>query len=334
MAELITTALTWSQEDVQKYFLEPLFVSNNSLKYMDVITDISGQSILLDRYSALKDITKPHALTSFSADGTQSTNSNITLSLDRLEVEHKQAAFTMFNHIKSQLLKKGIPRNDVSGTVIQEIVSKLLLDGINRDFSSMLWWGDKDQGAGTPYNNTNGVWKAAGAQIDADTAIQAQVTTGGADALASLELMVAARSEDLAAVENVIWCSRAFAESYKGALRAAGTHVDAYADLQKGFSSLSFDGIPIIVMPEWDVDVTANGAAMNNMLGGVAPNAVTEKKCAFLTMPGNITVGTDFASNPVDMWYNRDEKENRFRMTYSFGCQIKEPLMWVSNTVD
>ena len=95
MAELFTglDSFNWSQEDVQKYFLEPLFVSNNSLEHFDVMTDISGVSIKLDRYSALKGITKNQTLTGFSADDTQSTNSNITLTLSRLEVEHKQSAF-------------------------------------------------------------------------------------------------------------------------------------------------------------------------------------------------------------------------------------------------
>ena len=328
---MINTSLTWSQEDVQKYFLEPLFVSNNSLEHFDVMTDISGSSILLDRYAALKDITKAHSLASFSADGTQSANTNITLTLSRLEVEHKQAAFTMFNHVKSQLLKQGIPRNDISGTKIMEIVSALLMQGIQRDFSSMLWWGDNEDGGQTPYNLTNGIWKQMSEQLLAGTAAAGQATVAGADALASLELMVAARSVNLAAVENVIWCSNAFAESYKGALRAAGTHTQAYADLQNGFGNLSFDGIPMIVVPEWDVDVANNATNMAAMDGLLAPDAVGETKCAVLTMPGNFTVATDFKSNPVDMWYNRDEKENRFRMTYSFGCAVKEPTMWVAN---
>ena len=89
MANVISTSLTWSQEDAQKYFLAPLFYENEHLKGMDVITDVSGVSILLDRYTSVKDITKTMTTaTSFTADGTQSTNSNITLTLIRLEVEH------------------------------------------------------------------------------------------------------------------------------------------------------------------------------------------------------------------------------------------------------
>lgn len=326
---MISTSLTWSQEDVQKYFLEPLFVSNNSLQFMDVMTDVSGSSIKLDRYSALKNITKAHSLSSFSASGTQTTNTNVTLSLSRLEVEHKQAAFTMFNHIKSQLLKQGIARNDISGTKVMEIVSALLMGGISRDFSSMLWWGDTDDGGATPYTLSNGLWKQMSEAIEAGTAAAGQATLNAGNALTGLENMVAGRSNDLAAMDNVIWCSRAFADDYRKQLRAADTHVDAYRDLQNGIANLSFNGIPMIVVPEWDADIAQNGAAMANMDGAIAPDAVGETMAAVLTMPGNFTVATDFKANPVDMWYNRDEKENRFRMTYSFGCAIKEPSMFV-----
>ena len=59
-----------------------------------------------------------------------------------------------------------------------------------------------------------------------------------------------------------------------------------------------------------------------------------DKNCAILTARGNLTVATDFKSNPVDMWYNRDEKENRFRMNYSFGCNIKEEALCVTMVND
>ena len=45
-----------------------------------------------------------------------------------------------------------------------------------------------------------------------------------------------------------------------------------------------------------------------------------------------VAVGTDWDIQDVDMWYNRDCKENRFRMNYSFGVEIKEPSMCVMST--
>ena len=329
--EIIDTSLTWSQEDVQKYFLEPLFVSNNSLEWMDVMTDVSGESILLDRYAALKDVTKAQSLACFDPDGTQAENTNVTLTLKRLEVEHRQSAFSMFNHIKSQLLKKGIARNDLSGTLIKQIVSELLMQGIGRDFSTIMWWGDTANGAGTQAL-ANGFWK----QIDAAGLPAAQLKTFNTDAVTTLTDMCDARTTELATSDQVIFASRAFAELYIKELMAVGTHVAAYDALQKGIPPLSFRGIPIIMKPEWDADIANHGAALANMASGNAPNstAVADHKCAILTARGNLTLATDFKSNPVDMWYNLDCKENRFRMNYSFGCQIKEESLVVTMVND
>ena len=328
MANVILTNLTWSQEDATKYFLQPLFYENDVLHGMDVLTDVSGASILLDRYTALKDITKGMINTSFAADGTQSTNSNVTLTLTRLEVEHAQQALAFFSHVKSQLLKKGISRADMTGTILMEIVSEILMQGIIRDFSTILWFGDAaGQGAGTQAL-ANGVFKQLSLAVVATTISLAANRVVGTNALTNLEAMLALRNNELAASDNqVIYCSRAFADNYASQLRAAGTHVDAYRDLQNGISNLSFNGVRLHVIPSWDVDIATYHASLATMAGVLAPDAAADTQAAIWTMEGNITVGTDFETQGVDMWYNRDEKENRFRMLYSLGVAIKEPTM-------
>jgi hypothetical protein len=303
---------------------------------MDVITDVSGGSIKLDRYTSVKDITKTMNTGVFSADGTQSTNSNITLSLCRLEVEHAQQAHSLFSHIKSTLLKKGVSRADMTGTMLMEIVSNIVMQGIMRDFSTILWWGDATNGlADSTQKLCDGIWKALdGAVGGALPASQVQVFD--TNMITTLENMLAAQSTELATADNkVIYCSRAFAEAYAKELRASnGSHVAAYADLQNGVGSLMFNGIPLMVQNSWDVDITTYGASLANMANGLAPNATGETKAAILTAKDNITVGTDFQVQDVDMWYNKDYKENRFRMLYSMGVAVKEPGMVVTMTQD
>ena len=142
--------------------------------------------------------------------------------------------------------------------------------------------------------------------------------------------MLALRNNELAAADNqVIYCSRAFADDYASRLRAAGTHVAAYADLQDGISNLRFNGVPLMVTPSWDVDITNHHGALAAMAGASAPDAAADTQAAIWTASGNITVGTDYEAQDVDMWYNKDEKENRFRMIYSMGVAIKEPTMCI-----
>jgi len=317
MAEIINTTLTWSQEDARKYFLQPLFVSNNELDWFDVMTDISGTSIVLDKYDALKDITKAQTLACFVADETATeNNSNVTLSLDRLEVEHKQSAFSLFNHIKSSLMKRGIARQDLTGTLIMEIVSQMLMGGIGRDFSTLLWFGDKTNGvAGTTQKLTDGIWDAC------NGIAAAQQVAYGATAFASLDALMVARTNELAASEQVMFVSREFADTYRAELQATGSaHAAGYTDLQGGIANLQYNGIPMIVKYDWDVNIAAYGATLPTS----GPSAVTAGKAVMLLAKDAVAIGTDWQIQDVDMWYNRDCKENRFRMNYSFGCALKD----------
>ncbi len=318
MANIINTSINWNQEDAAKYFLQPLFISNNDLSYFDVMTDISGASIKLDKYSSLKDVTKAMGESCFEADGTRSTNSHVTLTLERLEVEHKQAAHALFNHIKSQFLKRGINRNDMTGTLLMEIVSELLMGGIMRDFSTILWWGDKAAGAGTQAL-ANGIWEAV------DGIPAAQQVVNGATALATLSDMMDARTNELAGSEQVMFVSRAFADLYKSELQATVVGA-AYQDLQSGIDKLMYNGIPMIVKPDWDTNIGAYGASMSS--GAPASTAAT--KAAMLVARDAIAIGTDWGIQDVDMWYNKDCKENRFRMNYSFGAALKDDSLVVT----
>ncbi len=312
MANIIETTLTWSQEDAAKYFLQPLFISNNDLTYFDVMTNISGSSILLDKYSALKDVTKTINEDCFVADTDRSSNTNVTLSLVRLEVEHAQKAHALFNHIKSQLMRQGIERNNLDGTLLMVMISEILMGGIMRDFSTILWWGESVGGVGTQ-GLANGIWEASksipAGQIVADTGV----------ALTDLAALMTARTNELAGSEQVMFVSRAFAEQYRSELQATVVGA-AYSDLQNGIENLSYNGIPMIVKPDFDVNIAAYGATLPTN----APSAVNATRCAFLVARDAIVVGTDWEIQDVDMWYNKDCKENRFRMNYSFGCALKD----------
>jgi hypothetical protein len=320
--EIINTTLSWSQEDARKYFLAPLFVSNNDLSWFDVMTDISGSSIKLDKYAALKDITKEQSLVCFANEDTAVDNDNVTLTLDRLEVEHRQSAFSLFNHIKSTLMKRGISRNDLTGTMIMEICSALLMGGISRDFSTILWFGEKTGGAGTQALS-NGIWEAcdgiAAAQQVADTGV----------ALTDLASLMTARTNELAASDQVMFVSREFADLYTKELVASGQgHTAAYTDLQGGFTNLQYNGIPMVVKYDWDVNIAQYGATLSTN----APAGITAGRAVMLLARDAVAIGTDWSIQDVDMWYNRDCKENRFRMNYSFGAALKDTKLCATIT--
>ena len=311
-SDIIKTSLTWSQEDASKYFLQPLFISNNDLSHFDVLTNISGSSIKLDKYSALKGVTAAMGEGCFDGSSVESDNSNVTLSLTRLEVEHAQKAHSLFNHIKSQLMRQGIDRNDLDGTVLMQMISELLMGGIMRDFSTILWWGQATGGVGVQ-GLADGIWTA----INGIPAGQIVAYTG--TAIDDLNSLMTARTNELAAADQIMFVSRSFADKYRAELTDKGVQ-GAYQDLQGGIANLSFNGIEMRVMPDFDVNIAQFGAS----LASNGPSGVANTECAVLSAKDAIAVGTDFEVQDVDMWYNRDCKENRFRMNYSFGVALKD----------
>ena len=137
---------------------------------------------------------------------------------------------------------------------------------------------------------------------------------------------MAARTNELAASEQVMFVSRAFADAYKSALQAAGTHTAAYADLQGGINALRYNGVEMIVKPDWDVNIAQYGATLSSN----GPSGVTKTKAAMILAKSAVAVGTDWQVQEVDMWYNRDCKENRFRMNYSLGVALKDNALAVT----
>lgn len=310
--DIIKSNLTWSQEDAAKYFLQPLFISNNDLSHFDVMTNISGSSIKLDKYSALKGVTAAMNTGCFDGQDVESDNSNVTLSLVRLEVEHAQMAHSLFNHIKSQLMRQGIERNNLDGTLLMQMISELLMGGIMRDFSTILWWGKATGGAGVQAL-ADGIWT----KVNGIPAGQRVAYTGVA--LTDLNSLMTARTNELAAADQIMFVSRSFADKYRAELTAKGVQ-GAYQDLQGGIANLSFNGIEMRVMPDFDVNIADFGGT----LASNGPSGTTKTECAILLAKNAIAIGTDFEVQDVDMWYNRDCKENRFRMNYSFGCALKD----------
>lgn len=105
-------------------------------------------------------------------------------------------------------------------------------------------------------------------------------------------------------------------DAYITDLEADGTEA-AHIKLIDGVRSISFRGIPVIERRDWDVEISAH-------FSNVRPHR------AMLTIPSNLIVGTDAASDVTnaEMWYNHDTQENGFRVEYKAGTQyIHEKLI-------
>lgn len=167
MANLITHNLSFSKESVTEYFLKPLFIDNDIRDLIDVRTDIkSGEK--LDFVDKLQKITKAWAKgTAFTrANGITITQKTLTMADLKAEVGQNGHAF--LNYVKQAALKKGVDENDISGTIFEEILSELFMQGLAADFRRQVFFNQSnketmssDVPTGTAdgdYNQYQGFW--------------------------------------------------------------------------------------------------------------------------------------------------------------------------------
>jgi hypothetical protein len=335
MANLITHSLSYNKEDAMKYFMQPLFVGNSALDYFEIMTGVKS-SQKLDKFAAYDKITKAETAGAFTSTAT-GLYTQRTISVARMEAEVSQAGGAFWNSIKGELLRTGNNKDDISGTKLQGIVAELLMRGIQRDLERQLWFSDTAS-TSTDYDAYDGILKKLitlpAAQRLAMTSTL--VTTAGSEtSVAEFQAMVDQLPSE--GLENradlVLFASRSLCDNYRIALRQ-GTTEAAYTSMTNGTPQLQFQGIPIVEMGLWDSIIAADGGTGSTVTTpSIASSGASDfdAHLAVLTVKNNIVIATDYDSvGGADMWYNKDQKVNRFRMEYVIGTQYKNNELTVT----
>jgi len=329
MANLITHSLSYTKEDAQKYFMQPLFVGNSALDYFEILTGVTS-SQKLDKFGSYEKITKAEA-SGFSGATGAANYTQRTISVARMEAEVEQAGGAFWNSVKGEVLRLGLNKDDISGTILQQIVASLMLTGVKRDLERQLWFSDATTPSGSAdYSAYDGIFHSLKALPSAQ---RLTITTGvPATDLAkdTMQLMINAMPNE--GLENradlVYFMTRSMADNYRATLAAGGQEL-AYISMTDGTKQLSYQGIPIVEMGLWDSVIAADAASLSLACGNTAE--AFDGHIIVLTVKNNICVATDYNSvSGADMWYNKDEKFNRFRFEYVIGTNYKNDELTVT----
>lgn len=339
MANAITTSLSgYTQQEVEKYFLSPLFLGEDYLSKMTLFPTVKG-SMKLDHFAASEKITKTNAGASFS--GTEGgAYTQVDLVVGHVEAEMEQKAITFVGTVKSEALKLGTDFNDVDGTVIKEIVSNIMMQGVKRDFKRQLWFGDSGAtGTGaadyTPYS---GIFKAltglasaqelvidvaGGSPTNASTTVAALGSVSAAEAKNILEAVEDAMTPELKELPKTLYVSGSFADGYMKYLRSQGVS-ESFAYFQDGTPNLRFNGIPIVVCRDWDSHIGNDHA----LIAGAGGASSTVRVACIADKA--VAVGTDFEGSNFETWYSQDDKAYRFRFGYKVGTALYDAKLAVT----
>ena len=333
MANTVASLPTVNKYDVSKFILEPLFMGQDYMSYMDIMPNVSG-TVVIDKFKQLGGITNAFSSSAFTAE-TGEIGDTVTITPVRREAEIAFAGNSLYNKIKGQLMRGGHEFDNVDGTIVKNILLDLIGQGVKADFNKHLWLSDAS--ASDAFGDFDGLFDSAFAvtanrhnrvTLATEQTTDAALVAGrGLDILKGLYEI--ASPELLEAGNHVYFVSGDIADDYMATnLESSSFAAAGYGAMVNGVPNLTYRGIPIIVRRDWDVAIAANVANING-----ASTAV-ETHRAMLTTKDAFVVATDFNENSVEQWYSNDNKEYRFRVSYSIGCALKDAKLATYYTPD
>ena len=350
MANAISTSITgYHQEEVQKYFLSPLFLGDDSyLSKFTIYPDVKS-SMKLDHFQSAEYITNANAGAAFSADAETSSYTQKTLVVGNLEAEMEQRANVFFATVKAQALKLGTAKDNIDGTVIKEIMANIMMQAVKRDFHRQLWFanlnnsaaGSDTDGTGrnADYDVYDGIFEVlkdglgagqkltigvAGDSPSTGCTLAASGVYTGAEVISILEAVVDAATPELTELPKTMYVSGVIANAYMKYLRSQNIS-ESFIYLQDGTpANLSFAGIPMVVRRDWDSHIANDFSLIANASAADSTGRIA------LIADGAIAVGSDFQGASVENWYSLDQKAYRMRFGYACGTQLMDSKLAVT----
>ncbi len=334
MALQLTSLPTVEQYDVNRAIIQPIFMGQDYMQYMEVLPNIKGTTVI-DKFNQLGKITKAFTNGAFAAESDADQGATITITPSRVEAEIEFRANELFNKMKGQLMRDGHEFDNVDGSVVKNILLDLIGQGVKADFNRQLWLSDVAE-ADAHYGIYDGIFQAAReAGATALTREYVGLTTQADDAILvagnGLKIMQglydSASPELLEAGNHVFFVSGDIADDYMAStLESSNFAAAGYGAMVNGVPQLTYRGIPIIVRRDWDVAIAADASEINGC------TSANETHRALLTTQNAFVVGTDFDENSVEQWYSMDNKAYRFRVAYMVGCALKDAKLAVYYT--
>ena len=241
-----------------------------------------------------------------------------TVSVVKLKVEMEQCAMDFDGKILQALKKRGVDREDLTGTDFAAILEEIAQPIIARDLRRIISLGDTAN-ASADYNMIDGKWKKIMAAVGASTiAKTADLPDTGAvtpaqanTALLGVHFGAPIELQSTPAQDTIKVVTRSVYNAYLQYLSSNNALESSWSLAQNGTKTLMHFGVEVVPEDEVDRYVAADFAGAN-------PHRI------YYTAKNNITVATDLESDftTIKFWYEEKEEMNLMRINYKLGVSL------------
>lgn len=318
MGQLIVNPKTYTGQESEEIFIRPSFVGDNAQKLGIRVLHNLPVNTTLNFYQRTSGTLKPWAK-GFDG-GKVATKYQKTIAMSKAKVEMGMSPDDYFNTIQELITNSAdVNLGDLSATEMAKIQVNLFREYIAETSRLAMWIGDT---TGTLSEHTlyDGFIKKASTYADS---VKIPLTAPTKSNIkASFDNVWAKASETLRSLKSsgklVYYVTSDVYNAYQDYLDNF-TNTAAYADIQKGRGVLNYHGIEVKEI-----------AAESHMKEGEKISMILLTHKENLVFALNVR---DMPGNTIDVWYDKNEIENRFRASFLVGTEILDESLVVFASV-
>lgn len=328
-------AATYSGANLNEIFYEPVFRSDDLMQNYRVIPNVKHKMNVYTS-AALTKIVRPYGACSSSSDsGDTGTDQDFNIddkviTAGRCRVALEQCTDEFFGTYIEEMYRSGVDVMNVEGTQLADAIVNRAVKGIGQDVVRLAWGGDTAAAVG--YKAFDGWMKLMGADA---TVLAARTEYAGveaaptaADAIGLLRTMydtAPANLQQVPASDKKFFVTPKIFNAYLTNLEAntiVGTGIGssdlAITNLQRGYNAVSFRGVEVVPMYEWDTILADTNPTIFVEAGANLTNGACY--CAV----ENLILGSDVTDpqGSFKVFYDDLEEKMFFRGYFKLGVQF------------
>ena len=320
------TFATYGGANLNEIFYEPVFRSDDIMSNYRVIPNVKHKMNVYTSAALTNIVQKYTTCSSTSQDPVQQFNiENKTITAGRCRVALEQCTSMFFDTYIEEMYRNGVDVMNLEGTQLADAIVNRAVKGIGSDVVRLAWGGDSTT---TNYTAFDGWMKLMGAQAPV---VAARVTVLGFEtapladeAIALLRKMydqAPANLQQVPSSEKKFFVTPKIFNAYLANLE--GNTADlGIVNTVDGYQRVSFRGVQVVPMYEWDTILAATNPAIFNVTptGGAATN-FSNGACYVATE--NLIIGSDVndPEGSFKVFYDELEEKMFFRGYFKLGVQ-------------
>ena len=314
------TFATYGRANLNEIFYEPVFRSDDLMQNYRVIPNVKHKMNVYTS-AALTKIVQPYTACSATSGSTQFNIDDKVITAGRCRVALEQCTDEFFGTYIEEMYRSGVDVMNLEGTQLADAIVNRAVKGIGQDVVRLAWGGDS---ATANYTAFDGWMKLMGADA---TVLAARTEYAGieaaptaADAIGLLRTMydtAPANLQQVPASDKKMFVTPNIFNAYFANLEGSSADL-AIVNTVDGYTRVSFRGVQVVPMYEWDTILADTNPALFLEAGANLTNGACY--CAV----ENLILGSDVTDpeGSFKVFYDDLEEKMFFRGYFKLGVQF------------